>query len=324
MTIDSSEISVVVQGAIDSNYTYLTIASIRKHLPHAEIIVSTWDDPKNAKKSESLQCNQLLLNKDPGFTWCDLGQNASNNVNRQIVSTLNGLKKVKRKYAIKFRSDMIMIGTQFLDEFGNKYDKFRSKNCAVFKNRIITNNLYCADPYRTKFCFHISDWFQFGLTEDLLNLWDIPLQKDEDAYYFKTRPNPDESRKSWLFKFIPEQHIWISCLKKNGVPIDCGYFSDDRKENILMSDLSFANNVVIMDYEKSGIQFLKYDPYKHDNRSQMNHAIWQNIYRDHCNLKFECPKIDRLTKTQSHKKDPSKGRDWWRGNRNVRPADKRR
>ena len=40
--IKSEDISVVVQGAIVSNLTNNCLKSIRKYLPKAEIILSTW------------------------------------------------------------------------------------------------------------------------------------------------------------------------------------------------------------------------------------------------------------------------------------------
>ena len=40
--IDKKDISVVVQGAIDKEWTPLCLKSIRKYLPESEIILSTW------------------------------------------------------------------------------------------------------------------------------------------------------------------------------------------------------------------------------------------------------------------------------------------
>ena len=41
--IDTNDISVVVQGAIDQINTPKCLRSIRKRLPGAEIILSTWE-----------------------------------------------------------------------------------------------------------------------------------------------------------------------------------------------------------------------------------------------------------------------------------------
>lgn len=58
--IDTKDISVVVQGAIDKGYTPLCLKSIRKYLSESEIILSTWEE----SDVENLGYDVLVLNKD--------------------------------------------------------------------------------------------------------------------------------------------------------------------------------------------------------------------------------------------------------------------
>lgn len=44
--VSKHDISVVVQGAIDPHLTPMCLQSIRKHLPGAEIILSTWQNSR--------------------------------------------------------------------------------------------------------------------------------------------------------------------------------------------------------------------------------------------------------------------------------------
>ena len=60
--IDTNDISVVVQGAIDQINTPKCLRSIRKRLPGAEIILSTWE----GSPIDGLDYDKLVLNKDPG------------------------------------------------------------------------------------------------------------------------------------------------------------------------------------------------------------------------------------------------------------------
>lgn len=288
--IDSKDISVVVQGAIDKKNTLKCLKSIRKFLPEAEIILSTWEN----SDVEGLDYDILVLNQDPGFEICDYICKTKNNVNRQIISTLNGLKSSNRKYTMKLRSDMIITSTSFLKCF-SKYDDFRNPKCKIFKNRIIINNLYCANPIMTHFPFHISDWTQFGLREDLLNLWDIPLYPKDDNVYFSNKLKPDnDTVPTWLFKYIPEQFIAIKCLEKNNININCAYYCDNTDENISLTELFFANNFVILNYEKFGIKFLKYNPYIHGTQFQMSYRRWLSLYIKYCNNKYKPSFIDSL------------------------------
>ena len=118
--INNADITVVVQGPVvaspdrrmDEGITEKCLASIREHLPEAKILLSTWV----GQPIEGLDYDELLLNEDPGSNVTEYGvdgkPDASNN-NRQIVSSRNGLARVKTAYAMKLRSDNYLTGAQF-------------------------------------------------------------------------------------------------------------------------------------------------------------------------------------------------------------------
>lgn len=228
--ISSKDISVVVQGPVQhqDDLTKCVLESVRKHLPYAELILSTW---KGSDVSE-LNYDVLLLNDDPGAI------NKTNNVNRQIVSTRNGLQKATRRYAVKLRTDTLLTGTGFLDAF-DRYPE-RRDDFKVFKHKVVIPNLYTRNPSRIVphnplYFFHPSDIFQFGLREDLLLLWDIPLASANS-------------------KSVPEQYIWTSCLRKTFQNID--YFHLNLREQLRISEISIINNFQIEKIEFLGIQLL--------------------------------------------------------------------
>ena len=64
--IDPSLVTVVVQGYVNKKETGCTIKSVRKYLPGAKIILSTW---KNCDVSE-IDYDELVLNDDPGAVEC--------------------------------------------------------------------------------------------------------------------------------------------------------------------------------------------------------------------------------------------------------------
>lgn len=100
-SIKFEEISIVVQGPVQPTITENALRSIREHLPGGEIILSTWE----GTDCSGLEYDLLVLNQDPGVL-----PPAMLNTNRQIVSTVNGLKRVTRKYAVKFRTDNFIGG----------------------------------------------------------------------------------------------------------------------------------------------------------------------------------------------------------------------
>lgn len=286
MSVDIKDISVVVQGGIDAKLTAFCLKSIRRLLPTAEIVLSTWEN----SNVDGLDYDILILNKDPGGVICDPTWKIMNNVNRQIESSKNGLKAASRRFALKIRSDIELVGLNFISAWGI-YDADRAESCRVFKNRIIINNLYCADPYHTKFLFHMSDWVQFGLREDVLKLWDIPLQSNYDmGKYWEDKERPEmDPVPTWFSRYTPEQYIWTECLRKNGISFSFEYHTDFSDENLSISELSFANNFVILDYKDFGIRFLKFDPYKWDYTKQYRHASWLLIYKKYCFPSFVIP-----------------------------------
>ncbi len=283
--INPADISVIVQGAIDKQNTPHCLGSIRNYLPGAEIILSTWKGSDTA----GLDYDVLIENDDPGATICDLSDNTVNNVNRQIISTLNGLNVVKTKYALKIRSDILLKNINFLNYFEQFVDH-RNSEYNIFSRRIVINNFYTADRNTTNLILHPSDWVQFGLLSDLLKLWNIPLQPEpESSQYFKDKPNPIDINNARTYRYIPEQYILKSCLDKNNIHMVFEHFGDYNDKNSEQSDLIFANNFIIVDYENYGIEFIKFDPYKFNSNHQMTFHKWLKLYKKYCDVNFILP-----------------------------------
>ena len=112
--MDHSEITVIVQGPVvgggdappDDRLTYWCLESIRRHLPGARIVLSTWE----GSDTDGLDCDDIVFNTDPGGVPLFLSARAKvlNNVNRQIVTTKAGMNLCSSNYALKMRSDMAL------------------------------------------------------------------------------------------------------------------------------------------------------------------------------------------------------------------------
>lgn len=113
----SSDISVIVQGNINKAYTKICLQQIRKILPKAQIILSTW---KNSE-IEDLEYDVLILNEDPGASVINFKNNTLNNVNRQLLSTKAALRKTNRKFILKTRTDIYYNDFSFLKLY-EQYD----------------------------------------------------------------------------------------------------------------------------------------------------------------------------------------------------------
>jgi hypothetical protein len=301
-----SNLSVVVQGRIfgdphdpyEKQLTLQCIESIRNLMPQAEIIVSTWE----GSDVSHLSYDKVVFSEDPGGTAYNIHEpKFLNNNNRQIVSTYNGLKAATKKYAIKMRGDCKFIDTDFVKYWQTDYpraDKYR-----FFKERVIILTHFSRSPRRIPQLIHPSDLFYIGLLEDLLNLWNIPLQPEPQT----TRAFPLEKRiinnslesSFYRMKFGAEQYIWYSFCKKNGLDLELKYFGDIPKAKILASEMSIINNFIIVEPEKLGLlmpkRFINYpfnDLYSHQEWLKLN-----KIYASGASKLFEWKLIFDVYKT---------------------------
>lgn len=245
--IDTSDISVVVQGAVDKENTLLCLKSIRKYLPGAEIILSTWKGTDVSK----LDYDKVVLNVDPGGFKDKYVHTFTNNTLRQLISTQNGLKRVTRKYIIKMRSDLIFKSCNFLEFF----DKFpcRNQEYVLFRNRVIISSFFMkkylySNGVVQPVPFHISDWLAFGLAEDIFKLYNIELPEEPDFSWF-LHENKYEGKKINLLgashQYAPEQYIAYTAFKEK-FNIKFKHYMDYNEDNILCSEQLIANNFIIL------------------------------------------------------------------------------
>lgn len=269
MKIQNKDISVVVQGAIDKVNTPKCLRSIRKYLPEAEIVLSTW----KGSDLSGLDYDILVENDDPGSVTMDVNNVSSYNLNRLLVSTQNGIKSSSRSFILKLRSDMELTSNNFIKYF-DKFKK-REKSYILAKHKILISSLYTiwaeagVDQEKGLFHptpFHISDWWHFGYKEDIEMLFSCPLVDIEKfaKYFFYNKP-PRKYNLEWLnhrlWRFPPEQYLGVSYAKKlfQNLKFDSCLDYDNVDNN--QSEKFLINNFIMLDYKQSGILLLK-DFYK--------------------------------------------------------------
>lgn len=254
------DISVVVQGPIvgskasrpDDQLTRRSLVSIREVLPGSTIILSTW----KGQDVSGLDFDILAESDDPGYTYTTLdtfepGNIREDSANRQIVSTRAGLERAVTKYAIKMRSDLILTHSGFIEYFERYADLTADPAYRVLPHRIVT--LTTCDPRRRhKFPFTVADWFYFGHTNDLMDIFNIPLLSAE-----KYRSETIDGRTILHVPYSTEQYIWCSFLSKH-VSLPFRHVIDATEENITLSEKYLANNCILLPAKQAGINWLKY------------------------------------------------------------------
>ncbi|MCE0558860.1 WavE lipopolysaccharide synthesis family protein [Motilimonas sp. E26] len=290
------DITIVVQGpvqnyaarAMDEGITQRCLQSIRTYLPGAKIILSTWHD----QDLDNLDFDQLLLNKDPGtniryFTAPDKPKLFNNN--RQIVSTLNGLAAVTTKYALKLRTDNYLISNEFIALFEQAF--IRQAEQSVFQQRIVISNTFSRKYAKGKpVAYHLSDFFYFGLTQDLLKLWDIPLQDNYDL--------SQQQQVSTSYPYFPidcTQMFWQEGLKQFNQQIELLHLHDLAGDKLKASEAFIANNLIIAEPEKIGLALCqKFLGKSRANRTRGKCSFyqlsdWYVLYKKYCDPTHPLP-----------------------------------
>lgn len=299
--IDTKDISIVVQGAV-TKATSRTLETVKKFLPGATVILSTW---KHQDISE-LPYDILVENEDPGAFPCDaLQYSVMNNINRQLISTQNGLRHCATLYAAKIRSDFYLESADFLKCF-NKYKKYDPEFCFV-KERIVGCTVYSRNP-RSKItpltmAYCPSDFFFFGYSEDLKKLFDRPLISDvNEKMFFELYPENKSqlNYKDALCQFMPEQSIWMGFIKKYIADLDCRHRDDITEKNIILTEKTFANNLVLYSSDDLGVcassqtLFSKGIP-----ENCLTHEDWVSLYRCYC--ENDCSAMKKFLATTAQK-----------------------
>lgn len=271
-SIHSKDISVVVQGKIDLQITGKCLEKIREVLPESQIILSTWEE----EEIGDLLCDVVVFSKDPGEICVDSGEKYLCNVNRQLVGINAGLRLVDRKYILKWRTDILLEDNSFL----NYYGIFDKKVYKYLNERLLIANYYTRNPRIFPLLYHPSDWLVFGLKEDVIYYYDIPLWPG-----IKTDsmlPWRDSSGRAYLY--APEQYFFIQFLLKTGQEVLFVNNSQKTKRGVVDSERLLAECFCILDYRRMiNMKFLKYNPNRNNDRfSLLNHSIWKIFYRRFC------------------------------------------
>ncbi len=299
VTIANRDITVVVQGPVqalpdremEEGITARCLGSVRRHLPGAKIVLSTWP----GQSLDGLDYDELRIGEDPGPTIIEEhrsdGRPEANNINlnRQLVSTREGLKRATTRYAMKLRSDNFLIGDAFKhlqQAFPMRVASFRFLDERVVVANTFTHNFSKGMPV----VFFPCDFFYFGLTRDLLRLWDLPLFEDQ---MLQSAPPPPG------LPLSAEQLLWLAALQKFDPEIRLDHLHHYTRELRRISDLCYANNLVVGDPDRIGLGLCERFMIKHTSKAWrsraavVSHGDWLRLYRRHCAPGFVIPDHER-------------------------------
>ncbi|MCA7998059.1 WavE lipopolysaccharide synthesis family protein [Burkholderia metallica] len=291
--ISTSDITIVFQGNVtpftsSNGESFLHFANVtRSTLPNAKIILSTWE---GVEVPHSAPIDQVVRSKDPGSLPGVKFDDKPSNLNRQIVSTLAGLNEVKTKYAIKMRTDCSLEHAGFLEQY-NTYQAASSHG----EDRLLTTSFFTIDPTIFEHMpFHVSDWFHFSTTEQLLKYWCAPQMTKQDASHYEQHKFAKHSSyldRKFRARLAVEQYLGATYAKQFGYSIP--QFHNDTPRHILEGYEDFlARHLLVLDPWQAGLCFPKYF-WAYESKMQWMNCVmfldWYRLYVD----KFSPAKIDR-------------------------------
>lgn len=203
------KIGVVVQGPIikKNNLTENMIKQLRKiTCSKNKILLSTWEEDlsvNNHQQTFNKITDVIIKNIKPKFY-------GPNNVNLQIISTLNGIKYFEKKkfdYILKIRTDQIYYSENTLNFLENLIDFFKI-NKKIYQLTGIHNKIVTCQP-KSNEIFSINDQFMFGSIKDLKNYW------NRESLFSKKKFLDKNNADTKIFEnYGIESYLYIKFLKK--------------------------------------------------------------------------------------------------------------
>lgn len=155
-------LDLILQGPIYP-YTRDIVDYYLTYNKTGKIIVSCWEDSSTDYFTDFRIV--IVKSKDPSFRG--LG-----NVNRQIVSSLAGLRASSNEYCVKLRTDQKVSHSSF-EVMNNFYSKYSKQEEFSLKLNKKVSPIFVLGVYK-RFAFHPSDHVFLGQRENLIQLFNIP------------------------------------------------------------------------------------------------------------------------------------------------------
>jgi WavE lipopolysaccharide synthesis len=294
LTSNPRDVSVVVQGPVDRAVTEQVLSSVRKHLPGAEIVLSTWA----GTQVDGMEHDILLLNEDPGPLKRPSPTTRNANINRMIVSTRNGLLAATRSHAIKTRTDVIFDNASVLS-WQSRYPKRseRPGRPRVFTERVVASTFSSTNPRRgiEDRLYHLSDIFQFGNRLDLIDLWAAPTVSEDEPTHATTNATTNATSAkepdAIPLKFDPaqysnEQYVWLHCVARRLPELSLANPWDPEPSQVKLFESFVADNVLLVDADRLGIRYMKHRLRPLGTINSYTLGDWLRLYREHCDPSF--------------------------------------
>ncbi len=254
--VDPQAVSVVVAGSTrpgDPGRPAFDLrdglAALRRHLPGAELILSTWRGEAPAGEP-----GLLAIEQDMPPAMID-ANGAPNNLIRQIAAVRAGLAAATRPHVLKLRPDLVLRGRALLHLADTP--AARAHPLRLFGRRITLTSLVTRDPVRHPMLFHPSDMVQFGCARDIRDYWDHPPRPEP---WHRRRAGPRRNPVGTVagytdMRLVPEQALCLAWLQRHGLAVDLAHPCDGDAGRLDLWEAVLAANFHVVPWHDSDVAF---------------------------------------------------------------------
>jgi hypothetical protein len=272
----SLRLSIVIQGKLyfsKQGSTLDVLRSVRHNFPFCELILSTWksevicDDIKNV-------CDHIVLNDDPGDETDPA--DVPININRQIVSSKNGIAVATREYVIKSRTDMIFKSDSIIDYLTNE----------LFREKLIVANFTTRSHFiKNGIPFWVCDFIIAGNRLNVMKYFEVDLYEHDDFNFYKKNKHPkDFQDKSHFYRYSPESYLAISYFAASEYvehSYDRNFKSMNEYDKVLMCKL------VVLNKWELGVDSLKYYLPFNSHQLMLSSFKFKKFFNNNSTVKFQ-------------------------------------
>lgn len=249
--INPTDISFVITGTFPQEPL---LSSIRKFFPGAEVILVLWNDD-TFRGLETV--DKTIYIKAPGACVFDESNRLYNNLNRILIASFEGVKASTRKYIFRLRSDLIFKNSDFLKL--NFAFLVRDRRFTLFKEKIIVCDTFSISAdlkskKRQLQLFHLSDWLQFGLSEDIKNFFDLKIVEEPSFSQYFTKKYKTDIFPNRLWRMSPEQYFLSENCRKIYPNLNYKTYLDTNQANVELSERFIINNFFVYSLKELGME----------------------------------------------------------------------
>jgi len=146
-----------------------------------ETIYSTWfDEPKENLEFIESKVSKLILNEYPEYV-------GKNNINKQCVSTKNGILAANNEFIFKSRTDILFSNVDLLMQ-------------KIASSHIADISFLCYYTFATP--HQITDFFSYGSKEESLKFWDYTQKPNQS---FPNYPDPECPERQLILNYMSQK-----------------------------------------------------------------------------------------------------------------------